>query len=906
MHPADLNDFDLLTRTLDDVCVGDQAAGRDAAKELSELCRSAGDAHDHADRDAAAQRVASMSAGELMGVLRYSTARFHLLNKAEQLSIARINRDRERDASLDAPRAESLLDAVKSLADHGIDGPKLRELLGSIHVSPTFTAHPTETRRRTVLYKQQEISSALHRLRRTDPTPVEQDAIESDLRRTIGLLLVTDDVRARRLNVIDEVNNGLFYLTGTVWDALPELVRQLEDAARTVHGDSFTPLDRAPLRYRTWIAGDRDGNPNVTAEITRKALGMMRSAAIEKFAAELIALRHELSISTRRADIPAAFIRKVEDEGTEFIDDTGDSFLEHARFEPIRVRVMQIRGRLLRCETYTSADLSRDLDEIDGILRGIGLGEVASRGRLAAIRMRVKAFGLHLATLDVRQHSRMHEAAVTELLARAGVHADYSSLDEASRIETLSKELKNARPLVSESADLSPETTEVLGVMRVVRDAVSREPEAVESYIISMTDAVSDLLEVLILMKQAGLLRLLPDGKAESDLDVVPLFETIDDLERAPSLLREMFTSDAYRRQLAAREAVHGTAFQEIMLGYSDSNKDGGFLMAKSALHVAQREIAGACREHGVTFRLFHGRGGTVGRGGGRANRAILAAPPESTNGRIRFTEQGEVISFRYAMPEIAGRHLEQILHAVMLSTSQEPNDPHAGSDAEKLAGKLAKDAMRTYRALIDDPDFWPWFSNATPVRHVGGLPIASRPVSRGGGSLEFSKIRAIPWVFSWIQTRYLVPSWFGLGTAVGSLGDAELGLFKDAYRSWPALTAIIDNAQQEMARARLPIAARYGLAAPHGEAFHGRIAAEYGHAREAVLKITGQAKLLDNVPVIQDAIAARNPWTDVLNLIQFELLRRHDNADDAERERLTPAILASMNALAAAMQSTG
>lgn len=889
------NDFDLLTSTLDQVCEGDLDRARRATHELASICRGA----EGADLDAAAARIASMDVDELLWVLRYSTARFHLLNKAEQLSIARINRERERAATPESPRSESIMDAVRTLRDRGVDRAGVLGLLSGIEVTPTFTAHPTESRRRAIMHKQREIAEHVQKLRRTDPTPPERETIESELRRVIALLMVTDDVRARRLGVLDEVRNGLFYLTDAVWEALPRLARDVEEAVEGVFGGGDSP-GVTPLRYRTWIGGDRDGNPNVTAEITREALGLMRTAIVGRVADELLALRHELSVSTRRAPVPGWFVSLVEADGAGGIEDT--SFVQHATFEPMRVRAMQIRRRLLEGELDAAGLLAR-LDEIDRALREIGLDEVATRGRLGALRLRVRAFGLHLATMDIRQHSRVHEHAVGELLTLAGVCGDYAGLGEQERVELLSRELLTPRPLGGPEAELSDTTREALDVLRVVREAKRREPESVQSYIVSMTNSVSDLLEVLTLMKETGLFRVSPAG-AESDLDVVPLFETIDDLERGPGLLEAMFTSDAYTAQLDARADAHGGRFQEVMLGYSDSNKDGGFLMANAALHRAQREIARACTGHGVAFRLFHGRGGTVGRGGGRANRAILSAPPESSNGKIRFTEQGEVISFRYAMPEIAHRHLEQIVSAVLLATHAEPGDELA-CEGERLLAELARPAMAAYRSLIDDPGFWDWFVGATPVGHVGDLPIASRPVSRGG-ALGLDSIRAIPWGFSWIQTRYLAPGWFGLGSGVEALGDEDRDRLWSLYRSWPALATLIDNAQQEMARARLPIAERYASRAPDGGAFHDRIASEFERSRSAVLSITGQDRLLDNVPVIQRAIESRNPWTDVLNLIQIDLLDRHARAGEGEREAITPAILASLNALAAAMQSTG
>jgi len=441
--------------------------------------------------------------------------------------------------------------------------------------------------------------------------------------------------------------------------------------------------------------------------------------------------------------------------------------------------------------------------------------------------------------------------------------------------------------------DLSTVSRDMLDVLDIVEKARQRDPRAVGSYLISMANGVSDVLEVLWLMHLADC----------TDVDIAPLFETIEDLSRAPELLRSMLESPVYREHVKRRGD-----FQEIMLGYSDSNKDGGYLMSGWLLHTALSRLAQVGRACGVSFRFFHGRGGTVGRGGGRSNRAILATPPDSRSGRIRMTEQGEVISFRYALPAIAHRHLEQITSAMILAESAATIEPEPRSEADlRLMDRLGQRSMAVYRALIDDPSFWSWFTEASPIAQISALPIASRPVARKSGEVHFDSLRAIPWVFGWTQMRFNVPGWYGIGTALReALDEAEetLSVLARWYREWEYFGTLIDNAQQEMARARLIIARCYDELA--SRSLYERIAGEYERARAAILHITGEHELLDNNPVIQQSIQERNVPTDLLNLLQMELLRRYRAGGDAARDELRPVIFASINGVAAAMQSTG
>ncbi|MFI4853896.1 MAG: phosphoenolpyruvate carboxylase, partial [Phycisphaerales bacterium JB065] len=846
------------------------ARADETASRVEAVCRRAADRIDDPSWDEAAAIIAGLDLDEIAGILRLTTARFHLYNNAEQLTIAQINRDRERAATPDKPRAESVDAAMRALSSNGWTPERLAEqVIRKIDVQPTLTAHPTESRRRSIMDKQLQIARALVRLRREDLLPSERAELEERVSRLVTLLLVTDEVRAKRLEVPDEVRNGLYFLTNSIWQAVPRLMRDLAAAARSVYGADAERIALAELpaliRYRSWIGGDRDGNPKVTHEVTQRTLRMHRQAASELWDAELERLERQLSISERRVPILPELIEAIEHDGEALIDNLDE--LEHRRREPLRIRLMQMRGRIARDDSYSTADLLRDLELLRRALHHAGLGSVAEDGPLADAIVRARVFGLHLATLDIRQHSKVHEAALAELLKLAGVTEDYSALEESAKVELLRRELAQPRPLRPYGSPVSEQTGELLAVLRTVREAIERDPITVRSYIISMTHDISDMLELMLLMKEEGLVR--PAGAGEppvSMLRLVPLFETIDDLERAPGLMRELLKDPIYRQFLDAMPTRTELPLQEVMLGYSDSNKDGGFLMANTALLFAQRDVAEAVRECGVDLRFFHGRGGTIGRGGGRAGRAILAAPAAARTGRIRFTEQGEVISFRYALPEIARRHLEQILHASLLGTASRDDDPAMSADLDRVLREASDRSMRAYRSLIDDARFWPWLMAASPVPHIGALPIASRPISRAkGGELTFDSLRAIPWVFSFNQMRMLVPGWYGVGTALSSLSPSDLETFKRACAERESISAVMDNAAQELARARLPIARRYALRAPEGEAVFSMVQAEYERSAEMIRTVTGRDSVLSHSPAIAKSIAHRNPWTDIL-----------------------------------------
>jgi phosphoenolpyruvate carboxylase len=966
----------------------------DLVETLRQTCKQAAQEDRPALRDEAAARIADLDRPTIVRLLHVYTAFFRLINQAEQQEIVRINRERARQSSrgplprgtsvaartpeedADAsdgapasgtPRPESIDAAVAELKAAGFTQDEVLAFFRRLDIQPTLTAHPTEARRRTILRKQQRIAELLDTLDDPQTTPDEQSEALDALYAQVTFLLGTDEVRAERPSVDEEVDQGHYFLHGAIWDTVPRIHRDVQQALRR-HYD--TTADVGPfLQYRSWIGSDRDGNPYVTPAVTRRTLAKQHRSTLDHLLDELEQLRDDLSLSARQVSISDALDASLDADrdaidrpDAEHLDTEQDAY----RHEPYRRKLSYMMARLRqRRDAIDAGDLStlggaygpealqEDLTLIADSLAAGGFEEAARTGRLHRVRTLVATFGFHLAALDLRQHSGVHETAVAELLRHAGVADDYAALDEAEKQAVLEAELTNPRPLTPPGAPLSDATRELLDTFAVVRGTLRHAPDAVGSYIVSMTHAVSDLLEPMLLAKEAGIGQV--DGGAEgadasftAPLDFVPLFETIDDLEAADDRMAALFEHPAYAPHLKARGG-----FQEIMLGYSDSNKDGGYWMANWALHTAIERLGRTARDYDVDLRLFHGRGGSVGRGGGRTYQAIRALPPDVHNGRIRFTEQGEIISFRYARPDIARRHVEQLTSAALTATAQaqarrdgpaprsdvRSNDetsrsPDAAPDladrvdrdaeAARLMDRLSKQAMAAYRDLLEAPGLWAWYTQVTPIEHISRLPIASRPVSRAAAGTDagFEDLRAIPWVFAWTQTRYNVPGWYGTGKALaGAIEEDEeaLGRLQAMYDGWPFFRSVLDSAQREMARARLPIATRYNAltddapaaeasaAATDDHAFHTRIAGDYERAEDVILRITGQEALFDNSPVLKKSIQLRNPYTDVLNLLQIELLRRYRNApDDADRDALRQALFLSINGIAAAMQSTG
>ncbi len=894
----------------------------DKVETLRQMCKQAYQPGNEELREAARAMIREFDLHEIRWILRSYTAFFRLVNNAEKHEIFRVNHEREKKATPEKPRTESIADAIHQFKTAGFTLAQTWEKLGQLNIQPTLTAHPTEARRRTILFKSQDMATLLEKLQRVELTPEEEEQIIDELYEIISVLLATDEVRSEGMSVIDEVHNGLHFFTSSIWQTVPQIYADLERALRIYYGPESTAdfYESVPtiLRYRSWIGGDRDGNPHVTPEVTSRTLQIHRLTVMEMYLAELRRLRRELSVSDRLARVPPALYESLEKDAAGFSLDAES--LHTFRHEPLRLKVRYMGEKiaaLMRAEgaekgadseatlVYTCDDFLADLLLLKHTLKQMRIGRAAAATHLNRLIIQARTFGFHLAAIDIRQHSRVHEETVAELLQAAGVVQDYLALPESERQAILTRELQNPRPLAPVWATLSPGAEVTLGTFRAIAAALQWDANAIGGYIISMTHDVSDLLEVLLLAKETGLWRY-ENGEVHSALDVVPLLETIEDLTDGSALLEAIFTHPLYRKHLAARGD-----FQEIMLGYSDSNKDGGYWMANWALYKAQRDFAGVCHKHRIRFRYFHGRGGTVGRGGGRANQAILAMPRNSYTGQIRFTEQGEVISFRYAFPYIARRHLEQIVNA-MLQSALKSGEPVPGTipldDIYQVMERLAHASMTAYQGLIRNPKLWRWYTEVTPIEHISRLKIASRPVSRkSADQVDFEGLRAIPWVFAWTQTRINIPGWYGTGAALADLTAPEtpsLEILQYLYREWVFFRTVVDNVQLEMARTHLLISRFYD--ALSSISFFEPISEDFRKAGEAICRITGQKEVFDNAPTIKKSITLRNPYTDVLNLVQVELLRRWKAAPKKEREELAQTLYLSINGIAAAMQSTG
>jgi len=798
-------------------------------------------------------------------VARAFTVFFQLVNFAEQKEIIRVNRSRPN-------RPESIRQAVHSLRDQGWDDDRLLDLVERMFICPTLTAHPTETRNRDVLNRLEAIGMNLALIGHDDPTNLDrplddQDWNVTDLKRNLAALWRTSEIPESGISVAQEVQSALFYFEKSIVRVASWLVRDFEQAL----GRERLPLF---LSYRSWVGGDRDGNPNVTAETTRTTIGAHRQVALRIYADELGKLEHELTQS-RPTTKPSAIL-----------DVTADQ--PYSAF----VRAM---GRKLSAGEYGSADeFLGDLTALQTELREDGCDLSATTGTLVRLIRQVQVFGFALAALDVREHSEKIGSAVGELMAAAGT-AGYSEMTETEKVQILSAELMNPRPLVMPDWKGDAATETVRQVYQVIAEAHRTYGiGSVRCSIVSMTHGVSDILEVLVLMKDAGLLHY-ANGKPAGNLDVVPLLETIEDLRASRGLVEALWSNDAYSAYLESRARR-----QEVMLGYSDSSKDGGYVAATWFLYRTQAELAAAARAHGIRLRFFHGRGGTVGRGGGRANRAIQAQPPGAFDGQVRFTEQGEVISFRYSLKPIAHRHLEQIVSASLITLAQAKEQGTDPPEWYALMEELAEVSMKTYRALVyEEPDFWAFYSQATPVQFMTRLSIASRPVmrpSKGGNPLD--SLRAIPWNFSWVQSRYGVPGWYGLGSGLSALSD-RMDELRQLYREWPHFNTLIENVELELSRAELGIAAHYAREVEPrelGERFHGMIQAEFDLTVKGVREITG-SELMSTARTVHRTIAFRNPLVAPLHAMQSSLLTRE----------MDPSVmLQCMMGVAAGMQSTG
>ena len=870
-----------------------------------------------------AQAVAKLPLEKLNLLTKAFTHFFGLINLAEKVDLVRALKLPYQVDGVPKPRPGSVSSAVAVLAEQGVLPRKLQALLDQAQIHMVFTAHPTESKRRTTLTKLHRISKATTRLVVENLSPDEKDDILKFILEEVVSVWQSEEIRQVKLTVPDEVKGNLYYFEDTLSLVIPKIYHELERSLKKAFPK--TAWNVPPfLRFGSWIGGDRDGNPFVTPEVTVETIRLLRSAALRLHIHAIEELSHRLSSSEKQTPISAALAESLARDATLF-PVLAESLSRHIPFERYREKCNYIHEKLLRTLAHTQSfdsdwkkatpippagtwylaadELLADLRIMEDSLRS-NKGAILADGHLAEILRNTQVFGFRLASLDIRQHSGRHTAALSELLKKSGACADYAALGEEDRLQVLEKELSQDRPLVAVKDSYGPETAEVLRTFQAVTTVQDRlNPRAVETYIISMTHGVSDILTVLLFCRWAGLYR----PGLFSHLNIVPLFETRDDLKRSGAIFERLLKNESYRAHLKLRGDV-----QEIMLGYSDSNKESGYLSANWALYRAQTNLTRLAEGQQIALRLFHGRGGSIGRGGGPTGQAILAQPPGTLKGRIKITEQGEVISDHYADPPTARWHLEQIVNAV-LRGSFPPREVIPKAEWKPIMDKLAKRSLLIYRDLVyGHPRFKEYFYSATPIHQISGHSLGSRPARRTQDD-SIENLRAIPWVFAWMQSRHTLPGWYGMGGAMDEFLKADpagLAKLQEMYAQWPFFKTVLDNAQMILAKADMDIAKRYAQMVPDkalGAEIFDRIKAEYDRTFAVICQIVQVKELLEKDMGLSESIKRRNPYIDPLSFIQVELIKRaRGNSSEAEQPALSEALLLTINGIAAGLKNTG
>ena len=916
-----VEDIRLLGRLLGEVI---RDSDGQAAFDLVERVRQLSVA-DRLKNDASAGKLLerllkNLSGDQTVSVIRAFSYFSHLANIAEDRHHVRRRLHHERQGHL----AEGSLGLTfERLHQAEIRDDDIAATLATAYIAPVLTAHPTEVQRKSILDAERAIAQLIGQ--RDDlHSPRERLDNEQALRARVTQLWQTRMLRTSKLTVADEIENALSYYQSTFLRQIPRLYREIEDL---LPGRSVPPF----LRMGAWIGGDRDGNPNVSAETLRMAMARQAEVALRFYLTELHELGAELSMSQMLAPVTPAMLA---------LADRSPDHNPHRQDEPYRRALIGIYARTaatLHALTGTEAlrhavapqdpyaapeELLADLGMIEASLHSHHAGALVAP-RLAPLQRAVQVFGFHLATLDLRQSSDKHEAVLAELLRVARLHADYSSLSEAERRTLLLALLNDARPLRVHGAAYSELARGELAIFEAARELLARHGrQALRHCIISHTESVSDLLEVLLLQKECGLMNGTLDDGAVCDLIVVPLFETIGDLAQAEPIMREYLALPGILPLLQ-----RGGQEQDIMLGYSDSNKDGGFFTSHWSLYQAELALVGLFgplrASHGLRLRLFHGRGGSVGRGGGPSYQAILAQPPGTVNGQIRLTEQGEVIASKYAHPDIGRRNLETLVAATLEATLLNPGAASSRKSAAvpkvfmAAAAQISQASCDGYRSLVyDTPGFVDYFFAATPIREIAELNIGSRPASRKA-TRAIEDLRAIPWSFSWGQCRVALPGWYGFGLGVEAfLGDTDgrpqrLALLQKMHQQWPFFATVMSNIDMVLAKSDFGLAARYVELVEDkrlGKRIFATIKAEAERTQAALVAITGQTRRLQSNPSLARSIEHRFPYLDPLNHLQIELMRRYRRSVDGDpaNERVQRGIHLSINGIAAGLRNTG
>jgi phosphoenolpyruvate carboxylase len=901
-------DVDLLTEILAEVVASSEGESAiDLHRSAVALARRARDGDESAPEEL--QALVNGLVPRMTELLVRSLTRwFQLINLAEDND--RVRRLRAREAVMyPSPRGGSIREAVGQLAYYAGTSERLAELLESVKIDLVMTAHPTEARRRTIIAKQARV---FHLLRDLDEQP-GLGGDDADVRRrlaaTVHELWGSDEIRAVFPTVLDEVRSGLAYFNSTLGDVIPRIYRDLEAAVTDVFPDAESEGGAAEvprvLRMGSWIGGDRDGNPFVTPEVTVAALELMRDQCLHFLESRVEILAERSSFAEQQGHRATALESLLAANAERFPELAAELAARNPR-EPYRRVYSLLRRRIeaTRADEPTGYEHSGELLDDLRLARQCLLedrGELAAGGDIHDVIRQVEVFGFHFAKVDVRQHARRHKEALHEVFAALGIEQDYSALSSEARCALLATEIENHRPLIPQDVSgFAPETQEVIETFRMIEQAnEGRHRGAILTYIISGVEGPEDVLEVLLLMNEA-------------ELRIAPLFESGSALEAAPRIMQTLLDTPCYRRALAAMENV-----QEVMVGYSDSNKDVGYVASSWASYRAQLKMVDVFRENGVSWLFFHGRGGVVGRGGGPTRRAILSLPPGAVDGRLKTTEQGEVMAAKYAVEDIAHRELELAAGATLVSMTQRELavSEETVARANEILDLMASVSSGAYRSLVyDDPDFVECFMNVTPVDQISQLQLGSRPARRGAAS-GIGDLRAIPWVFSWTQARVILPAWYGLGTALAAarekFGEEDLARMT---AEWPFFDALISNAEMACAKADFGIARRYFDLWENEEArerIWDAVETEFNLTSAELARLRGNQRLLDGSPILQASIDRRNPYVDPLSYVQIELLRqlRKSTGDEigaGDADLLRRLSLLTVNGIAGGLRNTG
>lgn len=841
---------------------------------------------------------------QVIDLVRAFSAYFYLANVAEQThrvgDLAALDNTRNLEATVDRVLA----------AD--IDTELVDRVLGRLELRPVLTAHPTEAARRSLLTKLERLADLLDRRRNSRRTAAEKRRIDRRLSELIDQIWQTDELRAEQPEPIDEARSAIFYLDQISTKVMPELGDEIGHQLARL---GLEPVPARPvIRFGSWVGGDRDGNPSVTADTTRSVVELQHQHGLRTLTEMVEKLAEELSNSTRIVGIDHHLAMSLEQDRN-VLPDVWRRFHRLNATEPYRLKCAFIHQRLVNTRRRVGdgsrhvpgmdyaepASLVDDLELMAGSLRE-NAGELIADGALLRLIRTVAVFGFHVAILDIREHADRHHEALTELFDRVDV--EYPQQDPAARRELLSRELDNRRPLAGPAVRLSPSAMRTLETFETIRDALDRFGDhVIESYIISMTKHIDDVLAAVVMAREAGLIDL-TTGIAR--IGFVPLFETIDELRIAGTLLDQLLSEPQYRKVVELRGGV-----QEVMLGYSDSNKAGGITTSQWEIYKAQRLLRNAAEAHGVLLRLFHGRGGTIGRGGGPTHQAILAQPFGTIDGPIKITEQGEVISDKYGLPALAHRNLELALSSVLEASllHRESRQPKATLDRwTETMEVISSAAYGAYRALVESDGIVDYFLSSTPVEELADMNIGSRPSRRPGGGAGLDDLRAIPWVFGWTQSRQIIPGWFGVGTGLAAARqDGRWEVVEQMFDQFLYLQTFIGNVEMTMTKTDLAIAARYvdTLVEPALQPLFDVISAEFRRTEDELRSLTG-GPLLARYPVLARTLAVRDYYLDPLNYLQVDLLarsRRTPESLDPMRQR---ALLLTVNGVAAGMRNTG